>query len=279
MALDLALGAGPMNVSVQRREALLARISQFRTVGETAALLGVSRKALRVYEVHGLITPDRSAAGYRVYGPVQLRQLQQILLLKSLGMSLGRIGECMAGLGDSLDPILAAQERELRARATAVESALAAVTMARRRFTHGADLSVDELASLTKEIVMTEAKANWRDNVETLFALHFTEAERGAMIPAPDSGSDTDAAAREALLAEAEALLGTDPGAPAALDLAKRWRHRALAFTGGNPAMLLQMRAAFDEALANPEIAKTLPWHEELTFIKAATERLEALGR
>jgi MerR family transcriptional regulator, thiopeptide resistance regulator len=269
-----------MTSIVQRQEAELARTAQFITAGETAALLGVSSKALRVYERHGLVTPDRSRAGYRVYGPDQIRRLHQALALKSLGLSLARIGECLAGLGDSLGPILAAQESDLKTRVATLQSALAAVSAARRRLEQGGSLSVDELATLTKEIVMTEAKANWRDNMDALFSRHFTETERQAIVPTPAAPANAaDAAEREALLAEAEALLGTDPGAPAALDLAKRWRDRAVKFTGGNPAMLLQMRAAFDQALANPEIAKTLPWREEMAFIKAATERLEALGR
>lgn len=248
--------------------------------GETAALLRVSSKALRVYENHGLVTPDRSRAGYRVYGPAQIRRLHQILALKSLGLSLVQIGECLAGLGDDLGPILKTQERDLRSRVATLESAIVAVTAARRRLEAGINLSVDDLVILTKEIVMTETKTNWRENLDTLFARHFTGPERQHLMPAPEAAADDgEAAERKKLLTEARALLGKDPGSPEALDLARRWRDRAVKFTGGNPAMLAKLRAVFDDALANPDIAKTLPWREEMAFIKAATERLEAAGR
>jgi hypothetical protein len=50
-------------------------------------------------------------------------------------------------------------------------------------------------------------------------------------------------------------------------------------FTCGDPAMLARLRAVFDDALANPDIARTLPWRDEMAFIQAATQRLEAAGR
>ena len=258
----------------------MARNAQFRTAGETAALLGVSSKALRVYENHGLVTPDRSAAGYRVYGPAHIRRLHQILALKSLGLSLAQIGECLAGLDGNLRPILKAQERDLRARVGKLESAIKAIVAAQGRLEAGINLSVDDLVTLTKEIVMTEAKTNWRDNLETLFDKHFTEPERRHMMPAADAApADSEASEREKLLAEARALLGQDPGSSEAMDLAKRWRDRAVKFAGGDLATLAKLRAMFDDALANPDIAKTLPWRDEMAFIKAATERLESAGR
>lgn len=258
----------------------MSRISNYRTAGETAAVLGVSIKALRVYERHGLVAPDRTAAGYRVYGPVQMRRLHQVLALRSLGLSLAQIGACIAGLGDELGPILDLQDRDLRQRIARLQTAAATVAAARARLAAGESLSVDDLVKLTKEIVMTQERPDWREALTPLFAEHFTEAERRAMMPParpPDDGAA--AAERAALLAEARALAGTDPGAPAALDLARRWRDRALAFAGGDPVRLAKLRAVFDDALADPEVARTLPWREELAFIKTATARLEAAER
>ncbi|MBI1407566.1 MAG: MerR family DNA-binding transcriptional regulator [Caulobacter sp.] len=40
-----------------------------------AKRFGVSVKALRLYEAHGLITPDRTLAGWRAYGPGEARRL------------------------------------------------------------------------------------------------------------------------------------------------------------------------------------------------------------
>ncbi|MTK63132.1 MAG: MerR family transcriptional regulator, partial [Methanobacterium sp.] len=215
---------------------------KFRTAGETAALLGVSVKALRVYERHGLVAPDRSGAGYRVYGPTQMRRLHQVLALKSLGLSLAQVGECLAGLGDNLRPILEVQERDLRLRIAMLETAATAVPAARFRLDAGESLSVDDLVTLTKEIVMTEGKPSWRENLAPLFTKHFTKAERRKMMEPVQENADAESTEREKLLAEARTLVDSDPGAPEALDLAWRWRDRAVKFTGGDPALRARRR-------------------------------------
>lgn len=259
----------------------MSRSPKFRTAGETATLLGVSSKALRVYERHGLIAPGRNAAGYRVYGHEQIQRLHQVLALKSLGLSLAQISECLSGLGDDLKPILKAQETELRRRIKALEAAASAVTMAWTRLEAGENLSVDDLVTLTKEIVMSDVKPDWRDTLASLFKEHFSEADRQELLKVPRDAADThaEAAERQVLLAEAKALLGKDPGAPEALDLARRWRERAEKFTGSDKAKLLKLRAVLDEALADANISRTLPWRDELLFIKQATEKLEAEER
>ncbi|MBS0614400.1 MAG: MerR family transcriptional regulator [Proteobacteria bacterium] len=42
---------------------------KFLNASEAAGRLGVTAKALRLYEQRGLISPRRTAAGYRAYGP------------------------------------------------------------------------------------------------------------------------------------------------------------------------------------------------------------------
>ena len=64
---------------------------------EMAQRLGVSPKALRVYERSGLVRPHRTDAGWRVYGPDQQARLHQVLVLKRLGLTLARIGELLSG--------------------------------------------------------------------------------------------------------------------------------------------------------------------------------------
>ena len=42
--------------------------AEFLNPSEAARRLGISTKALRLYEQRGLLTPVRSAAGWRAYG-------------------------------------------------------------------------------------------------------------------------------------------------------------------------------------------------------------------
>lgn len=62
------------------------------TVHELAALAGVSTRTLRYYDKLGLLPPLRLAEnGYRLYGPQQVADLQQILFYRTLGVELKAI--------------------------------------------------------------------------------------------------------------------------------------------------------------------------------------------
>lgn len=52
------------------------------TVGEAAARTGWSPRMLRYLERDGLVAPRRTAAGYRVYGLLELNQLRSLRELR-----------------------------------------------------------------------------------------------------------------------------------------------------------------------------------------------------
>ena len=52
--------------------------------GETARRLGVTTKALRVYEREKLVLPRRAESGWRLYGPAQIARLHQIIVLLAI---------------------------------------------------------------------------------------------------------------------------------------------------------------------------------------------------
>lgn len=62
-----------------------------------------------------------------------------------------------------------------------------------------------------------------------------------------------------ALIAEAERLKDTDPGAPQALDLARRALSFAAEFTRFDPELMASVKAVFREGYADPEMAPTCP--------------------
>lgn len=90
---------------------------------EAARRLGVSVKALRLYEQRGLLHPLRTAAGYRRYGPEDLRAAQDIVALRSLGLSLSQISEVAAGDAAATDQALALREAELAAAFSQIQAA------------------------------------------------------------------------------------------------------------------------------------------------------------
>ena len=52
------------------------------TVGQAAARTGWSPRMLRYLEASGLVVPRRSAAGYRLYGLLELNQLRSLRALR-----------------------------------------------------------------------------------------------------------------------------------------------------------------------------------------------------
>ncbi|WP_270182017.1 MerR family transcriptional regulator [Alkalihalobacillus sp. CinArs1] len=60
-------------------------------VKEVADLVGISVRTLHHYDEIGLLTPETTEAGYRIYSENDLETLQQILFFKELGFSLKEV--------------------------------------------------------------------------------------------------------------------------------------------------------------------------------------------
>jgi len=80
---------------------------------EAAKRLGVSIKALRLYEQQGLVTPGRTTAGYRMYGPDDMVRAAEVVTLRALGLSLAQVARVLDGDPQSLGAALAAHETTL----------------------------------------------------------------------------------------------------------------------------------------------------------------------
>ncbi len=66
-------------------------MSSHLLISEAADLLGLTTKALHLYEKIGLVTPIRSENGYRVYTAEHVLRLLRVRRLRSLGLSLTQI--------------------------------------------------------------------------------------------------------------------------------------------------------------------------------------------
>jgi DNA-binding transcriptional MerR regulator len=67
-------------------------------INEVETLVGITKKNIRFYEQEGLLTPRRNREnGYRDYGDGEVLLLQQIKLLRKLGLSLEEIRQLQSG--------------------------------------------------------------------------------------------------------------------------------------------------------------------------------------
>jgi DNA-binding transcriptional MerR regulator len=132
---------------------------------ECAARIGLSKRALRLYEERGLIRPRRTQKGWRLYGADEIARLHEILALKRLGLSLQRITALLHGKALDLSGVLGIQHSLLSEQRERAEQGLALVRAAQAKLAAGTSLTADELIKLAKEANMTETTTDsvaWR---------------------------------------------------------------------------------------------------------------------
>lgn len=123
---------------------------RFLSPSEAAKRLGVSTKALRLYEQRGLVAPGRTAAGWRAYGPEQMAQAAGIVALRRLGLGLAQIARAMEGEPESLEPALAAHQATLEGRIRELVGTVDKVRGVRADLVRGQAPASGELARLLK---------------------------------------------------------------------------------------------------------------------------------
>lgn len=86
------------------------------SIQQIAAQTGITSRTLRHYDALGLLTPSSLGSnGYRYYDTDALARLQQILLLRQLGLGLAEIGRILSGeksLPDAIDRHLGLLQKE-----------------------------------------------------------------------------------------------------------------------------------------------------------------------
>jgi MerR family transcriptional regulator, thiopeptide resistance regulator len=99
-----------------------------RTVGQVAALTGLTVRALHYYHAIGLVSPSyRSAAGYRLYTETDLQRLQQVLLFRELGIALDAVRDLIDAPAARRRDALLAQRAALEQRRRHADAVLRAV--------------------------------------------------------------------------------------------------------------------------------------------------------
>jgi DNA-binding transcriptional MerR regulator len=122
--------------------------SQFLSPSAAAQRLGVSAKALRLYEQRGLVAPSRTPAGWRAYGPDEMARAAEIVALRALGLSLAQIARVLGDNPQGLEPALAAHQAALEGQIRHLAGAVEKVRDLRAGLAHGKSPTARELVRL-----------------------------------------------------------------------------------------------------------------------------------
>ena len=215
-------------------------------VGELAKRTGVSVRTLHHYDDIGLLAPShRSRAGHRLYGPEDLLQLQQILSLRQLGLSLEEIRDFLKRRDTSPAQIVrlhltrVREQIQLLTQLAARLDGLAASLAARDA------VSTEDLLTTMEEMSMFE-KYYTEDQLQQL-------AERRAALG--DDLIQQTQAEWPKLIAEVRAAMdrSADVASPEVQQLAARWKELIERFTGGDPGLRASLQKMYD---SEPQVAQ-----------------------
>ena len=121
---------------------------RFLDPSQAARRLGVSPKALRLYEQRGLIVPARTAAGWRSYGPQEMLRASEIVALRTLGFSLAQVARLMQGDAQALAPALAAHQANLQGQVQALAATIEKISRLRMGLAEGQTPALHEVTDL-----------------------------------------------------------------------------------------------------------------------------------
>ncbi|WTW99996.1 MerR family transcriptional regulator [Streptomycetaceae bacterium NBC_01309] len=136
-------------------------------ISEVARMSGVTARTLRHYDETGLLTPARiGPGGHRYYAEHQLLLLQQILVLRALGVGLPEIGRILSEQVDEVDALrghherLLAERDRLEALAGTVARTIAELEQSRK---DGNPMAINRPENLFEGVQPSQYAQNMRD--------------------------------------------------------------------------------------------------------------------
>lgn len=247
------------------------------SIGEVAKRSGLTVRTLRHYETMGLLEPQRTEARQRAYAYRDITRLQHIQMLKRTGMTLTQIKKLIRSKHWRANDILkmqrdlAAEElEEAKAKLLMLDEALDCVSAG-----EPADLST--LCNIIRmgEHAMSEEK--WQKVWDKFYTDEEQERWKAAKEKLGEGAIKEQEKKWPALLARTEALVGTDPAAPEALELVREWNAVTQAIYDIDPVLTESAAKLYDNMDKWPKDGPEPPFSKEVwAFVKAADAALKA---
>jgi DNA-binding transcriptional MerR regulator len=193
-------------------------------IGEVVARTGLTERALRHYEAEGLIAPDRSAAGQRLYSAADISALATISVLRRAGFSLGEIRTLRTRRAIDIRSLLAVQIEALKLEAASAAASITVLEgMQARLATEGA-ADIDLLCEIAATVERCASSPAWRKVFDRYFDPE-QQARWAALNEKLAASVDADAynKAWADLAEDIKRALPIDPASAAAQTLLDRW--------------------------------------------------------
>lgn len=198
-------------------------------VNEFAEMAGVTVRALHHYDRLGLLRPGRTGSGYRLYGSRDLARLEQIVVLKFLGLPLKEIRRLLKG-ESALRETLRRQRHVLAEKRRRLDAAIQAIGRAEQSLVSRKEPDYMVFQQIIKEIEM-QNDTEWSKKYYSPEAQ--AKVEERKSLWSPELQAKVTQQWSE-LFADIEASLHEDPAGPKAQALASRWKKLVEGFTGGD---------------------------------------------
>jgi DNA-binding transcriptional MerR regulator len=241
---------------------------------EFARLAGVTVRALHHYDRVGLLRPERSRSGYRLYRDSDLERLERIAALKFIGVPLKKIKTLFELAEPELSHALRMQRRVLEEKKRHIEAAIDAIRAAEAELMPGRRLEPRVLRRII-EVMNMQSDNDWimkyfkdeaRPSLEARMAVWNPELQ----VQAEKAWSE--------LFEDVRSALEEDPAGPRAQALVDRWHSLLNGFLGGETQLVHGVKALYADRANWPPIFqdKMAPFTDERVwdfFRRAAAAR------
>ncbi len=243
---------------------------RYLSPAEVKASLGLTTKALRLYEAHGLVKPVRTAKGWRAFAAQEVSRLYQIKILRNFGLSLERIAVLLKSpdSSDSLASVVMLQTDSVKQDIARLTAALNRLSQVQDALRGGQTLTLDDLLALGRNSAPPEDEGI-TDRIRPYVERYFTPDDYRAIERA--TGGHW-----EALVAESDALLmrNPDPATVEARELLAKWQSLSRFYSGGDAALEAKSAAMFAEAMSHADPSRHPIPLRVWTFVKQIAARM-----
>lgn len=135
-------------------------------ISDFAKKAGVTVKTLLHYDKLGLIKADRDDNGYRVYNDNDFLLIQQITMLKFIGLSLSEIKDLVDDSNLKLEDVIMIQLEALKRKKHHIETVIESLELANQTLQDHGDLDVKDLTHIIKTTHMeARLKEQYKNDV------------------------------------------------------------------------------------------------------------------